>query len=369
MSAPLLGTDGNLNLGVDPTTFARQQGLDPSNPSVIASQFAQVARPAPVSLGAPPAVQVPGSAAPAPASVDPNLPAVGGGQQPAPAADPNAEDLVSTSAELAAMFDDTTPEQLFDAITHTIGDREYSLTEIVSGFEAQPDAAQVVAQRDGLEAEFAQRNQAQRMSHDGAMQSVATLHTELSARIAEDEGHERLAQLLSSDPVAYQAEILKINNRKTTLSNAKAELDRQKETAQRAQQAEFETFRNAQSVKLNNLFPEWLDVKVGPAIKAKISNYARSIGFTDLELGNIVDSRFLLVLRDAAMGSEAKTTGLKAIKAAKDRKLPAPAAKPGARGEIPGKQEAGNQSRAAAFNQLQRGGTVKDAAAVFEGLL
>lgn len=367
MSAPLMGADGNINLGVDPAAFTRQQGLDPNNPHVIASQFAQVAQPAPTSLGAPPAGQPP-VPDPAAAPVTPGDPAIGG-DQPAPAADPDDKDLVTTSAGLAAMFDDTTPEQLFDAITHTIGDRDYSLAEIVEGFRAQPDAVQVVAQRDGLEAEFAQRTQAQRMAHDGAMQSVAQLHTDLSTRIAEDEGHERLAQLLSSDPAAYQAEITKINNRKATLSNAQAELDRQKSSAQRTQEAEFETFRNGENVKLQRLFPEWSDVKAGPAVKAKLSNYARSIGFTDAELANIVDSRFLLVLRDAALGSEAKTAGLKTIKAAKDKKLPAPAGKPGARVDAPGQNEIDNNSRAAKFDKLKQSGRVSDAAALFSELV
>jgi len=268
------------------------------------------------------------------------------------------------------MFDGVeSTAQLFDAVTHQIGDKEYTLSEIVEGFKRQPDAAAVISQRDQFQAEMSMQAQERGVAHDSAMKEIAEIQGQLEGLIHEEESPEKLAQLLAQNPVAYQAKQLEIQTRKSALQTSKAELERQREAREKQQLDADNEFRFHESQRLVERFPEWADSDKGPQVKAKLSSYAASMGFTDKELANIVDHRFLLVLRDAAMGSEMTKKGVQAIASAKDKKLPAPAARPSARGDLPGPNEQMNSGRAASFKQLQKDNSVASAAALFTRMI
>ncbi len=363
-NAQLVGPTGEINVGIDPGAFA-QPGVNPQDPSVIASQFGayDAARNA-VPPAAPPAVQAPVDGQAPVAASDPNQPPAEGDPNPA------QDGTVQTSADLAAMFEgETSVDDLFGSITHEIGGQNYTLSEIVSGFAAQPDAAATVMEREGLSAQFAQRAQAQQSVQETAMTKIASLTQKLQARVSSQEDPQKLAMLLNRDPVGYQAKILEIEADKTMLANAEREQESLKETASGQEQMRLSEWHASENRHLATKFPEWTNPETGPALKAKITSYARSMGFNDMELGQVEDHRFLCVLRDAAKGHELMLKGAKVLKSAKDRKLAAPPSKPHARGELPGKDEAGNQSRADSFRQLQKDGSLESAASVFGSLV
>ena len=330
MAAPLLSPDGHVSIGADPQAFE-----SPHAESTIAGQFAALeatrmsidtTRPA---QGHPPAEQAPGQLAPV--TLDALIDSTSADTKWSKDADiPQEEDddgLVSTSADLASVFDGVeSADQLFSSITHTVGDRDYTLSQIVAGFAAQPEAAELAAQRETFQDTLAQESQAHRVALDGAMDQVTTLLSDLESKLNADENPQYLAQLLHRDPVAYQAKSLEIQTRKATLNNAQLEKDRINEAKDRQLQQEEGQYL-------------------------------------------AVQNRFLLVLRDAAMGNAIQKTGVKAIRDAKLRKLPAPASRPGARGDIPGAREQKMSGRAASFQKQQRDGTVDSTAAVFAGVL
>ncbi len=361
MAAPLLSPDGHVSIGADPQSFE-----SPHAESTIAGQFAALeatrmsidtTRPA---QGHPPAEQAPGQLAPVTLDAqDADIPQ-----------EEDDDGLVSTSADLASVFDGVeSADQLFSSITHTVGDRDYTLSQIVAGFAAQPEAAELAAQRETHQDTLAQESQAHRVALDSAMDQVTTLLSDLESKLNADENPQYLAQLLHRDPVAYQAKSLEIQTRKATLNNAQLEKDRINEAKDRQLQQEEGQYLAVQNQKLAQRFPEWSDAEQGPIIQGKLKSYATSVGFRPEELSAITDHRFLLVLRDAAMGNAIQKTGVKAIRDAKLRKLPAPASRPGARGDIPGAREQKMSGRAASFQKQQRDGTVDSTAAVFAGLL
>lgn len=362
MSAALLSPDGTINIGV-PMATQPGQSTNPSDPHVIASQFAAFAAGHdPTPAQGPPAAQVPAQT-PAPAAVEePGQPAR---EEPVTADD----GVVRTTEDLAKVFEVESVDEIFGVVTHRIGDKDYTITEIIEGFSAQPDALQVVAQRDGLENEFEQRGLLQRSAHETAMETLSSIQAELSAQITSDESPERLGQLSIQDPAAYQAKLVEIQSRKLAADKAEIELTRQADKTERDAKAANDLRLQSEARKLSVAFPEWEDPTQGPLLKAKMSTYAHGLGFTDQEMASITDHRFMLLMRDAAVGSAIRTNGVRALKNAKDAKLPAPAAKPGARAEILSAEQRSNQGRAASYAKFTKSGNVKDLGVLFSQML
>ncbi len=353
-------------MGVDPQVFAQQKNLDPQNPHVIASQFAaynddKYGAPA---QGAPPA-----------APAQPGAPVVPAGTPAAPAPAPapahnippdhRGENEIATTADLAKLFDVPDAGQVFESITHTIGERDFTLAEIVEGFTAMPDAIATLQQRDQLETQFAQRGTEQAELHKTAMDSVIAMQAQLKTKLGADRDPARMAELLDTDPRAYQAEQVRMQAAEALFQNNEAEIERQQATARKTEETRQAAWATDQAGKLARKMPEWNDPKSGPVLKAQLSNYARSMGFSDQELANMADHRFLLVLKDAAMGKTVRADGKKLIADAKDRKLGAPPARQSARGELPGKTEIDDKGRADSFSKLQQDHSIASAAAVF----
>lgn len=362
--AALLDKDGQVGLGVDPAAFS-VAGIGAQSPSVIASQFA--AYDENLNRGDTPAANIQPSelgASPTPTPSDNVQQADEGDQQPA--GDDNG---IHTSDQLAAVFDGVDDaDDLFQSITHTVGDRSFTLAEAIDGFIKQPNAEEWETRRSELEVEFTHKAQNLNVTHEAAMKQMASVTTSLRSMLDQDSSPGDMDALLSSDPVAYQAQQLKNQSRKLALANAESETKRLEDTATRERQATVQSFQAEQTRLLQAKFPEWFDPIQGPQVKLKLEAYARTKGFTDSDMSNIEDHRMFLVLKDAALGAELRSKGAQAIKEARDKKLPAPSSKQAARGEIPGKGEKGIQSRAASMQRLQQSGSLEDAAAVFEGI-
>ena len=369
MAAPLLGPDGKPAVGVDPQVFAQQRNLDPQNPHVIASQFAaynddKYGAPA---QGAPPAVPAQPGAPAVPAGTPAPAPAPAAAPAPAHQIPPDhrGENEIATTADLAKLFDVPEPKQVFESITHTIGDRDFTLAQIVEGFTAMPDAIATIQERDQFEAQFTQRGTEQAALHKTAMDSVIAMQAQLKTKLSADRDPARMAELLDTDPRAYQAEQVRLQAADALFQNNHAEIERQQATADKAEETRQAAWATDQAGKLARKLPEWNDPVNGPVLKAKLSSYARSMGFSDQELTKMADHRFLLVLKDAAMGDAVRAEGKKLIAAAKDKKLGAPPARQSARGELQGKTEIDDKGRADSFLKLTRDHSVASAAEVF----
>lgn len=358
--APLFGTDGQIATGVDPSAFS-VGGPGAQSPSVIASQFAAYDQNL---RGDTPAANLP------PTSVVPDPATPTGNQPPADGGDQHSEDDgIHTSAQLAEVFEGVEDaDDLFQAISHTVGDRTFTIAEAITSFVNQPGADEMNARRGQLEVAFTHRAQELQGTHESAMKQMAQVTSSLKAMVDQDEAPGSMDALLASDPIAFQAKQVQLQSRKLALANAEAETKRLNDATARDRANTVQAYQADQNRQLHEKFPEFFDPQLGPQVKLKLEAYARSKGFTDSDMAGIDDHRFYLVLQDAALGAELRSKGAQTIKEAKERKLPAPSSKQAARGEIPGKGEKGLQRRAASFQQLQRSGTLEDAAAVFEGI-
>ena len=106
-------------------------------------------------------------------------------------------------------------------------------------------------------------------------------------------------QLRATDPTAYAIAVADWNlyqSKVKEVESAKAVAE-SKVFADR--QNEYQQFLTAEKQALTEKVPSWKDGKVANKELAEMVAYAKSHGYTDQELANIVDHRVLIMLRDA----------------------------------------------------------------------
>lgn len=253
-------------------------------------------------------------------------------------------------------------------VTHEINGKTVTLDEMIEGFTAMPDARQVVQQRQFLENEFMTRGAEQDAQISLSMEALAGELVKLKARTTSFEDPIQLAQLAQTDPNAYTERVKLIEADRVLTRNAEEVQRVQSKKRGEEETARTRRLADSESRSLSMSFPEWNDVAQGPKVREQITAYARGIGFSDQELSGLTDHRFILVLRDATMGSSLKQKGKQVIKSAADKNLLAPRPASSARNAQPGKDQNDSNRRAASFQKLTQSHSVEDAGVVL-GLL
>lgn len=109
----------------------------------------------------------------------------------------------------------------------------------------------------------------------------------------------RLTDLLETDPVAY-LRVKQDMDRKTALLQQAGQHRHQLMQQQAAdEQRETEAYAKAEREKLHEKLPEWREAKVRNQEQTAIASYLRDMGYSDAELGELMDHRALLIARDA----------------------------------------------------------------------
>lgn len=168
-------------------------------------------------------------------------------------------------------------------------------------------------------------------------------------------------QLKKDDPARYAELRLAWQERKDQIASVEAEIER----ARAEQQAAFERMREevlaAEAEKLEAAIPEWAaDPDTAASEKQKIANFAiQTYGFTNDDLGNVVDHRLVLLLRDAMRFHDLQTKGKKAKEEVRGKRRQSPTLKPGTQARKSRKSSKRNPARA----RLAKTGRVDDAAA------
>lgn len=114
-----------------------------------------------------------------------------------------------------------------------------------------------------------------------------------------------------------------------------------------------------ESQKLMEAIPDWKDSKRAAEERTKLIETARKVGYSDEELGQVIDHRALVVLRKAALYDElmGKKSQIKPVPASGPK-----LAKPGSATTKPSKKTEAQVAR----ERLAKTGSMKDAAAAFD---
>lgn len=139
--------------------------------------------------------------------------------------------------------------------------------------------------------------QAIRQERETRVNQIDTLAASLYQELIGDQS--RLTELLETDPHAY-LRVKQDMDRKAQLLQ-QAGQHRHTLMQQQAADAERETvaFAKAEREKLHDKLPEWRDAKVRSQEQTSIATYLREMGYSDAELGDLMDHRALLIARDA----------------------------------------------------------------------
>lgn len=106
--------------------------------------------------------------------------------------------------------------------------------------------------------------------------------------------------LRQSDPARYAALYTDFQARQAQIQGYLGQLQQQQSAAEQSRQAEQAKLQQAEQALMLEKHPEWKDRAVFSTAQKSMIEYAKSLGYTDAELSQVVDHRIMSVLHDAA---------------------------------------------------------------------
>ena len=208
---------------------------------------------------------------------------------------PDQESEEETEVEEEVEEEEETP---YYAVKIDGDEYEVSLDELQSGYQRQKDytkKTQVLAdQRKATEAQSVELTK----QHEDFLKNAQIVDEMLNRDLKKFEKVD-WEGLKESDPVAYvqkQIEVQEVRQQKADLT---AQAQAVYEHNQRTQADDRAKHMELQRKEALNLFPEWKSAEKANANQTEIITYARSMGYTDMELANLVNAKDLLILDKA----------------------------------------------------------------------
>jgi hypothetical protein len=239
-------------------------------------------------------------------------------------------------------------------------EKDVTLDDLIKGYQLGADytkkTTEVAEQRKAVEAERAAIEEAKyaRDTYAQRLQAIEQF-------IVSQSPNEDLTYLKENDPIGYAVKVAELSEKKEQLNAIRAEQYRIAEM-QQSENARAMQDRVAQEAqKLTQVLPEFSDPAKGENLRSEIRNYGKSLGFTDVELSNVYDSRHVVTLHKAMMYDK-----LQKSKPAVTKKV-SEAPKMLKAGSSTGSNNTETIKKQKA--QLRNSGRVRDAAALFEQFL
>jgi hypothetical protein len=172
---------------------------------------------------------------------------------------------------------------------------------------------------------------------------------------------EDLEALKENDPVGYAVKVAEMQQQEKQLNAVRAEQQRIAQEQQAEYEMQRQQFIAQQADYLAKALPEYADPEKGEKLRGDMRKFAKSIGFSDEELSNVIDSRHVMTLYKAMQYDKLQQAKPQVTKRVS---------------EAPKTLKSGNGVKATdtdkvkrAKQQLRQTGRVKDAAALWETFL
>jgi hypothetical protein len=238
---------------------------------------------------------------------------------------------------------------------------EVALPELIAGYSRQADytrkTTEVANQRKALEAEAAEI----RTARDQYAERLTALERALTETMPAEPDWDKLR---TENPSEYAAQRVEHLERQERLSAIKAEADRVRGEQEREFHERIAAVRQAEADRLIEAIPEWRDEAKAQPEKAKLVEYAASMGMDTDYLEAVTDHRFVLLLRKARLYDELQTRGKAAIQ---EKAATAQVLRPGGRVQNTMNKAKRTEIQRQA-DRLEKTGRVDDAAKLFENL-
>ncbi len=240
-------------------------------------------------------------------------------------------------------------------------EREITQSELIKlaqqGADYTKKSQQVSEQRKALESESRAIEEAKVLRKQYA-ERLDAIQQMLQAQQPEDD----LEYLKENDPIGYAVKVADITQREKQMQAINYERQRLAEM-QQAENIERQKQTIAQQAQLvSELIPDYSDPKKGATLRNELRAYAKSIGYTDEEVGQVYDARTVKALYDAMQYQklvESKPSVSKKMQSApKMIKSGTSASK-----------TSSTETQRRQFNKLKSTGKVRDAANLFEKFL
>ena len=233
---------------------------------------------------------------------------------------------------------------------------EVELDELIKGYQQGADytkKSQALAeQRKAIEAE---RQHLEYVKQE--RQAYAQKLQALDSFLSQQNQGVNLDVLKETDPIGYAVAVAEQSQREKQLAVVRNEQQRLAQQQQSEQQASLQNHLRQESEKLTSLIPE-LATPQGDAVRRQIRDYAKSIGWSDQELGQLYDSRAVVTLYNGM-----KYQQLQKSKPEVNKKLQAAPKMMRSGTSAPPTKSSGDKQ---AMQRLRETGKVSDAAKAFE---
>ena len=239
-------------------------------------------------------------------------------------------------------------------------EKDVTLDELMQGYQLGADYTKKTQEL----AELRKANEAEAKAIQESKQVRDTYAQRLKAIeefLTQGDSQEDLAALKENDPIGYAVKVAEQTEKKQQLDAIKLEQDRIAKEQQADYAQAMQRYVADEAEKLNKVLPEFSDKVKGEQLRNEIRNYGKTIGFTDQELAQVYDSRYVLTLHKAMQYDKLQ----KSKPSVKKKVAEAPKmAKAGT------KIKEGNADiRKKQMAKLRQTGSKQDAAALFENFI
>ena len=160
-------------------------------------------------------------------------------------------------------------------------------------------------------------------------------------------------ELFDSDPIGYMEQKLKYDEAVVDYNQKAAELQRVAQERQQQTQAQQQAYREEQARLLAEAIPEIVSPERGEKVKTELFDTGLAYGFSEAEMANVVDHRYIKALNDARKWRALQANKGKAQAKGENK----PVVKSGAK-----RRDDGNAvTRKKAQQKLRQSGSIEDA--------
>jgi DNA repair exonuclease SbcCD ATPase subunit len=215
---------------------------------------------------------------------------------------------------------------------------------------------QLAEQRKALDAEAQSVIQARQL-RDTYAERLQMIEQMLTAQ----DSNEDLDSLKENDPIGYAVRVAEMQQKEKQMQAVQAERQRIAQEQQAEYGQNMQRYIATQAQELTKFIPEYAHPEKGESLRSDIRKFAKSVGFSDQDLSNVVDHRQVLTLYKAMQYDKLQQSKPQVTKRVS---------------EAPKTLQSGNGIKSTNSDtmkrnqqQLKQSGKVRDAAKIFESFL
>ncbi len=184
--------------------------------------------------------------------------------------------------------------------------RQVSFQDLLDGYGYQAHntqtAQQLATERTALETETVEVRQS-REAYASALESVESA---LTAMQPEEPNWEELQE---KHPESFAIEHANWQRHEKQVAEVRAEREKVQTEQVEDYTKQLREYRASEAVELLEAIPEWKDESKMKAGTADVAAYARSVGYSDEEIGQVMDHRAILIMRNAMLFERSTAKG------------------------------------------------------------